>query len=63
LEQGSGRVNRQLSPIEGDGDHGVINSLSRRRKCCIWLGQRGSDREERLVSPHHTKDDVQHYLI
>lgn len=41
LEQGSGRVNRQLSPIEGDGDHGVINSLSRRRKCCIWRSQQG----------------------
>ncbi|MGL5332231.1 MAG: hypothetical protein ACRDAF_05150, partial [Aeromonas veronii] len=63
LEQGSGRVNRQLSPIEGDGDHGVINSLSRRRKCCIWRSQQGKRQGGRLLYAHHNKDYLQLYLI
>lgn len=63
LEQGSGRVNRQLSPIEGDGDHGVINSLSRRRKCCIWRSQQGKRQGGRLLFPHHSKGHSQRYLI
>ena len=32
LEQGLGRVNRQLSPIEGDGDHGVIKLAFKAQK-------------------------------
>ncbi len=63
LEQGFGRVNRQLSPIEGDGDHGVINSLSRRRKCCIWRSQQGKRQGGRLLYAHHNKDYLQLYLI
>ena len=63
LEQGSGRVNRQLSPIEGDGDHGVITRFQGAENAASGGASRGSDREDRLVSPHHTKDDMQLYLI
>ena len=45
LEQGSGRVNRQLSPIEGDGDHGVITRFQGAENAASGGASRGSDRE------------------
>ena len=44
LEQGLGRVNRQLNSIEGDGEHGVITRFQGAENAASGGASRGSDR-------------------